>query len=64
MRSSLWTSVVRVSPSTLGGGYEAGVPRFLFSSPGSLNGAARNKPVDETGLFNLVTPYGESKATA
>jgi UDP-glucose 4-epimerase len=43
---------------------KAGVPRFLFSSPGSLNGAARNKPVDETGLFNLVTPYGESKATA
>ena len=43
---------------------EAGVPRFLFSSSCSLYGAAGDKPVDETGLFNPVTPYGESKAMA
>ena len=42
----------------------AGVPRFLFSSSCSLYGAAGDKPVDETGLFNPVTPYGESKAMA
>ena len=43
---------------------EAGVPRFLFSSSCSLYGAAGDKPVDETGQFNPVTPYGESKAMA
>jgi nucleoside-diphosphate-sugar epimerase len=42
----------------------AGVPRFLFSSSCSLYGAAGHKPVDETGRFNPVTPYGESKAMA
>jgi nucleoside-diphosphate-sugar epimerase len=42
----------------------AGVPRFLFSSSCSLYGAAGAKPVDETGRFNPVTPYGESKAMA
>jgi nucleoside-diphosphate-sugar epimerase len=42
----------------------AGVHRFLFSSSCSLYGAAGDKPVDETGLFNPVTPYGESKAMA
>jgi nucleoside-diphosphate-sugar epimerase len=43
---------------------DAGVPRFLFSSSCSLYGAAGDKPVDETGRFNPVTPYGESKAMA
>jgi nucleoside-diphosphate-sugar epimerase len=43
---------------------EAGVSRFLFSSSCSLYGAAGDKPVDETGRFNPVTPYGESKAMA
>jgi nucleoside-diphosphate-sugar epimerase len=43
---------------------QAGVPRFLFSSSCSLYGAAGDKPVDETGRFNPVTPYGESKAMA
>jgi nucleoside-diphosphate-sugar epimerase len=42
----------------------AGVTRFLFSSSCSLYGAAGDKPVDETGRFNPVTPYGESKAIA
>jgi nucleoside-diphosphate-sugar epimerase len=42
----------------------AGVPRFLFSSSCSLYGAAGDKPVDETGQFHPVTPYGESKAMA
>jgi nucleoside-diphosphate-sugar epimerase len=42
----------------------AGVPRFLFSSSCSLYGAAGDKPVDENGRFNPVTPYGESKAMA
>jgi nucleoside-diphosphate-sugar epimerase len=42
----------------------AGVARFLFSSSCSLYGAAGDKPVDETGRFNPVTPYGESKAMA
>jgi nucleoside-diphosphate-sugar epimerase len=42
----------------------AGVSRFLFSSSCSLYGAAGDKPMDETGQFNPVTPYGESKAMA
>jgi nucleoside-diphosphate-sugar epimerase len=42
----------------------ARVPRFLFSSSCSLYGAAGDKPVDENGRFNPVTPYGESKAMA
>jgi nucleoside-diphosphate-sugar epimerase len=43
---------------------KAGVPRFLFSSSCSLYGAAGDKPVDEIGRLNPVTPYGESKAMA
>lgn len=39
----------------------AGVPRFLHSSSCSLYGAAGEAPIDETGKFNPVTPYGESK---
>jgi len=39
----------------------AGVPRFLHSSSCSLYGAAGDAPIDETGQFNPVTPYGESK---
>jgi nucleoside-diphosphate-sugar epimerase len=42
----------------------AGVSRFLFSSSCSLYGAAGDKRVDETGQFNPITPYGESKAMA
>jgi len=40
---------------------EAGVSRFLFSSSCSLYGSAGEGCVDETGEFNPVTPYGESK---
>jgi nucleoside-diphosphate-sugar epimerase len=41
----------------------AGVERFLFSSSCSLYGAstAGNDFIDESGEFNPVTPYGESK---
>ncbi|MEM7260787.1 MAG: SDR family oxidoreductase [Planctomycetota bacterium] len=39
----------------------AGVPRFLHSSSCSLYGAAGNDYIDESGEFNPVTPYGESK---
>lgn len=39
----------------------AGVPRFIHSSSCSLYGAAGDAPIDETGAFNPVTPYGESK---
>ncbi len=42
----------------------AGVPRFLFSSSCSLYGAAGDAPVAEDGVFNPVTPYGESKVLA
>jgi nucleoside-diphosphate-sugar epimerase len=42
----------------------AGVPRFLFSSSCSLYGAAGAAPVAEDGVFNPVTPYGESKVLA
>lgn len=40
---------------------EAGVSRFLFSSSCSLYGSAGDGYVDETGDFNPVTAYGESK---
>lgn len=40
---------------------EAGVGRFLFSSSCSLYGAQGDLPIDESGTFNPVTPYGESK---
>jgi nucleoside-diphosphate-sugar epimerase len=40
---------------------QAGVPRFLFSSSCSLYGAQGDAPIDESGSFNPVTPYGESK---
>lgn len=39
----------------------AGVSRFIFSSSCSTYGAAGEKMLDETALFNPVTPYGESK---
>ncbi len=42
----------------------AKVPRFLFSSSCSLYGAAGDRPVNESGAFNPVTPYGESKVMA
>lgn len=38
-----------------------GVPRFLQSSSCSLYGAAGEDAIDESGAFNPVTPYGESK---
>ncbi len=39
----------------------AGVQRFLFSSSCSLYGAQGDAPIDESGEFNPVTPYGETK---
>lgn len=39
----------------------AGVERFLFSSSCSLYGAHGDDFLDESGEFNPVTPYGESK---
>ncbi len=39
----------------------AGVQRFVFSSSCSNYGAAGEAMIDETGAFNPVTPYGESK---
>ncbi len=39
----------------------AGVERFLFSSSCSLYGAQGDGFLDESGSFNPVTPYGESK---
>ncbi len=38
-----------------------GVRRFLFSSSCSTYGAAGEAPIDESGAFNPVTPYGETK---
>jgi nucleoside-diphosphate-sugar epimerase len=38
-----------------------GVPRFLYSSSCSLYGRQGEAAVDESGTFNPVTPYGESK---
>ena len=40
---------------------DAGVQRFLYSSSCSLYGASSDAPIDESGEFNPVTPYGESK---
>jgi nucleoside-diphosphate-sugar epimerase len=40
---------------------DAGVERFLFSSSCSLYGAAGDELVEEDGVANPVTPYGESK---
>ncbi len=42
----------------------AGVPRFLFSSSCSLYGKGGDEEVDENGVFQPVTPYGESKVLA
>jgi nucleoside-diphosphate-sugar epimerase/SAM-dependent methyltransferase len=39
----------------------AGVRRFVFSSSCSNYGASGPDFIDETGAFNPVTPYGESK---
>jgi nucleoside-diphosphate-sugar epimerase/SAM-dependent methyltransferase len=39
----------------------AGVERFVFSSSCSNYGASGPDFIDETGRFNPVTPYGESK---
>lgn len=39
----------------------AGVERFVFSSSCSNYGASGSSFIDETGKFNPVTPYGESK---
>lgn len=40
---------------------QAGVSRYIFSSSCSTYGAAGDEPIDETGRFNPVTPYGQSK---
>ncbi len=42
----------------------AGVSRLLFSSSCSLYGAQGDAPIDESGSFLPVTPYGESKVFA
>ncbi len=41
---------------------EAGVRRFLFSSSCSMYGAQGDALIDESGAWNPLTPYGESKA--
>lgn len=40
---------------------EAGVSRFVFSSSCSNYGAGGDDMIDESGAFNPVTPYGQSK---
>ncbi len=40
---------------------KAGARRFIFSSSCSNYGAAGDNLIDESGAFNPVTPYGESK---
>jgi nucleoside-diphosphate-sugar epimerase len=42
----------------------AGVQRFVFSSSCSNYGAAGDKIIDESGVFNPVTPYAKSKVMA
>ena len=42
----------------------AGVERFVFSSSCSLYGAHGDDYIGESGTFNPVTPYGESKVFA
>jgi len=40
---------------------DAGVPRFVFASSCSLYGAGGDEALDESAMFQPVTPYGESK---
>ncbi len=40
---------------------QAGVSRFVFSSSCSIYGAAGDDLIDESAVFNPVTPYGRSK---
>ncbi len=42
---------------------ESGVSRFLFASSCSNYGQAGDSFLDESAVFNPVTPYGESKAS-
>jgi len=40
---------------------DAGVERFVFASSCSNYGASSDKFIDESGNFNPITPYGQSK---